>query len=47
MDRDMPEIVVTIDGSIECKQNAANMIIEQIELFKNGGPVRPISLTYL
>ena len=39
MDRDLPEIVVTIEGSLQCKKEAACLIIEQIELFKNGGPV--------
>lgn len=39
MDKDITEIVVTLDGSIQSKQDAACMIIEQIELFKNGGPV--------
>ena len=40
----MPEIAVTIEGSLRCKQEAACMIIEQIELFKNGGPVNIKSL---
>ena len=40
MDKDIPEIVVTIDGTLQSKQEAACMIIEQVELFKNGGPVR-------
>jgi len=36
---DVPEIVVTIDGSLASKQEATCMIVEQVELFKNGGPV--------
>lgn len=39
-DRDLAEIVVTIEGSLQSKYEATCMIIEQIELFKNGGPVR-------
>lgn len=38
--RDLSEIVVTIEGSSKSKAEASSMIIEQIELFKNGGPVR-------
>lgn len=44
MPKDMNEIVVTIDGTKKNKQEAANLIIEQVELFKNGGPV--IALTF-
>ena len=39
-DKDLAEIVVTIEGSLQSKYEATCMIIEQIELFKNGGPVR-------
>lgn len=39
MDRDLVEIVVTIEGAVQAKREATCMIIEQIELFKNGGPV--------
>lgn len=38
-ERDQPEIVVSIAGSLKGKQEAAAIILEQIELFKNGGPV--------
>lgn len=38
-ERDLPEIVVSIAGSLKGKQEAAAIILEQIELFKNGGPV--------
>ena len=40
IDKDLPEIVVTIDGSFDQKNDAVCLITEQIELFKNGGPVR-------
>lgn len=43
-DRDLVEIVVTIEGALESKWEATCMIIEQIELFKNGGPVSLILL---
>ena len=39
IDIDINEIVVTVEGSIEQKKSAAILITEQIELFKNGGPV--------
>ena len=38
-ERDAPEIVVSIAGSLKGKQEASAIILEQIELFKNGGPV--------
>lgn len=38
-ERDLPEIVVSIAGTLKGKQEAAAIILEQIELFKNGGPV--------
>lgn len=38
-ERDLPEIVVSIAGNLKGKQEAAAIILEQIELFKNGGPV--------
>lgn len=38
-ERDLPEIVVSIAGSLKGKQEASAIILEQIELFKNGGPV--------
>ena len=38
-ERDLPEIVVWISGSLKGKQEAAAIILEQIEVFKNGGPV--------
>lgn len=43
MDRDLFEIVVTIEGSLNSKKEAAGLIIEQIELFKNGGPVSDLN----
>lgn len=33
------EVSVSINGSIEGKYKAAQLIIEQVEIFKNGGPV--------
>jgi len=39
VDRDLAEIVVTIEGSLQSKKEAVCLITEQIELFKNGGPV--------
>lgn len=38
----IPEIAITIEGSNSSKIEAACMIVEQIELFKHGGPVRNI-----
>jgi hypothetical protein len=38
-ERDLPEIAVSIAGSLKGKQEASAIILEQIELFKNGGPV--------
>lgn len=38
-EKDLPEIVVSIAGNLKGKQDAATIILEQIELFKNGGPV--------
>ena len=38
-EKDSPEIVVSIAGNLRGKQDAASIILEQIELFKNGGPV--------
>lgn len=40
IDKDLNEIVVTVEGTIEQKYGASTLITEQIELFKNGGPVR-------
>lgn len=39
IDKDLPEIVVTIEGSFTQKKESVCLITEQIELFKNGGPV--------
>jgi len=39
IDKDLNEIVVTVEGTMEHKKSAAILITEQIELFKNGGPV--------
>lgn len=39
VDKDLSEIVVTVDGTTKQKKTAAVLITEQIELFKNGGPV--------
>jgi hypothetical protein len=33
------EVTVAINGSLEGKYKAAHLIIEQVEVFKNGGPV--------
>jgi transcription antitermination factor NusA-like protein len=33
------EVTVAINGSLEGKYKAAHLIIEQVEIFKNGGPV--------
>ena len=42
IDKDLNEIVVTVEGTLEQKREASILITEQIELFKNGGPVSPI-----
>jgi len=39
IDKDLNEIVVTVEGSLDQKRDASILITEQIELFKNGGPV--------
>ena len=36
---DLPEIIVSIGGNLGQMQDAACIIVEQIECFKNGGPV--------
>ena len=36
------EVSVAINGTIEGKYKAAHLIIEQVEIFKNGGPVSAI-----
>jgi hypothetical protein len=33
------EVLVSINGSIEGKYKAAGMILEQVEIFKSGGPI--------
>jgi hypothetical protein len=33
------EVTVAINGTLEGKYRAAHLIIEQVEIFKNGGPV--------
>lgn len=37
--RNLREVTVAINGTIEGKYRAAHLIIEQVEIFKNGGPV--------
>lgn len=37
--RNLKEVIVAINGTIEGKYRAAYLIIEQVEIFKNGGPV--------
>jgi transcription antitermination factor NusA-like protein len=37
--RNLREVIVAINGTIEGKYRAAYLIIEQVEIFKNGGPV--------
>jgi len=39
LERDLPEIIVSIAGNIGPMQDAACIIVEQMEIFKNGGPV--------
>ena len=39
LEKHSKEILVKIQGDCESMKNAAMMIIEQIELFKHGGPV--------
>ena len=39
MERSAVEILVEITGGVEPKQRATNMLLEQVELFKQGGPV--------
>ena len=39
IDKDLTEIVATIEGTFDQKKDAVCLITEQIELFKNGGPV--------
>ena len=36
---DLPEIIVSIGGNLGQMQDADCIIVEQIECFKNGGPV--------
>ena len=38
------EVSVAINGTLEGKYRAAHLIIEQVEIFKNGGPVSAFSL---
>ena len=38
-ERELPEIIVSIAGNIGPMQDAACIIVEQMEIFKNGGPV--------
>ncbi len=38
-ENDLPEIIVSIAGSLGPMQDAACLIVEQMEVFKNGGPV--------
>jgi hypothetical protein len=33
------EVSVAINGSLEGKYRAAHLIVEKVELFKNGGPI--------
>ena len=33
------EVSVAINGSLEGKSRAAHLIVEKVELFKNGGPI--------
>ena len=33
------EVSVAINGNLEGKYRAAHLIIEKVEIFKNGGPV--------
>jgi hypothetical protein len=40
------EVSVAINGSIEGKYRAAHLIIEQVEIFKYGGPVSK-TLTFI
>ena len=37
--KNLREVSVAINGSIEGKYRAAHLIIEQVEIFKYGGPV--------
>ena len=37
--RNLREVSVAINGTLEGKYRAAHLIIEQVEIFKNGGPV--------
>jgi len=37
--KNIKEVSVAINGTLEGKYRAAHLIIEQVEIFKNGGPV--------
>jgi len=37
--KSLREVSVTINGTLDGKYRAAHLIIEQVEIFKNGGPV--------
>jgi hypothetical protein len=37
--KSLREVSVAINGTLEGKYRAAHLIIEQVEIFKNGGPV--------
>lgn len=44
--KNLREVSVAINGSIEGKYRAAHLIIEQVEIFKYGGPVS-VSVLFL
>ena len=37
--KSIKEVAVIINGTLEGKYRAAHLVIEQVEIFKNGGPV--------
>ena len=44
--KNLKEVSVAINGSLEGKYRAAHLIIEQVEIFKNGGPVSNFTFSY-